>query len=67
MKYSQIKNTIISYCNGCKKTETTDITINYALNEIKDNVFDTKITDIRTTVDSKEKRKKRKLPAKLTL
>lgn len=66
MKYSLIKDTIISYCNGCKKTATTDITINNALNEIKDNVFDTKITDLRTTVDSKEKdEKKKKLKAYL--
>lgn len=59
MKYTLIKDTIISYCNGCKKTATTDITLSAALNEIKNNVFDSKIIDLRTTVDPEE-RKERK-------
>lgn len=59
MKYSQIKDIIISYCNGCKKTETINISLDAALNEIKDNVFDSKIVDLRTTVDPEEKKEKK--------
>lgn len=59
MKYSQIKDTIISYCNGCKNPATTDITLDEALKEIKCQLFDCKINDLRSTVDTDEKKEKK--------
>ena len=55
MEYSDLKNSIISYCNGSFDKRTYDITIEEALNEIKKELFFNKVTEYRNTKDKSKK------------
>lgn len=49
MKYDDIKNSIISYCIGCYKKTTYDISIDEALNEIKQEKNFQEVNEYRIT------------------